>query len=237
MSDRILLLVFAVSFLLGAFFALWLALFLPDSAKLRIFERTAIAVLFLGTIGALLVIVLAATGRSSDLGIVPITAGFFIDGVILATVVASRKAVAAVFKGQDELGSVVFSPRMLIAGRYFTASYFLMVGLFKWITFAEYPFFQASGYSKAFYVFICAFECACAAGLLLKITVLPAVLTLTIEMAGAVYTHFHNYFAKGVPDPFLNSLDAFRMLVLLAYVGVATLQRDPREGKAGIFLN
>jgi hypothetical protein len=231
MSDRILLLVFAVSFSLGAFFALWLALSAPDSAKARIFQRIAILVLYIGTIGALLVIVLAATGRSSDFGIVPIIASFFVDGVILAVVVISGEAVGAVFKGRHELRAAVFSSGMVRASRYFTASYFLMVGLFKWITFAEYPFFQASGYSKTFYVFICAFECACAAGLLLKITVLPAVLALTIEMAGAVYTHFHNYFAKGAPAPFLNSLDAFRMLVLLTYVGVATLQRDPLARK------
>jgi hypothetical protein len=235
-SDRILLLVFAISFVVGALYALWLASSRPTTANLRIFERISIPLLYLGTIGALLVIVFAGAGRSGDFGLVPVVAGFFIDGIILAMVVTSRDAVAPVFKGRLELRDAVFSPSMVRAARYFAASYFLMAGMFKWITYAEYSFFQASGYSRLFYVFICGFECACAAGLLVKITILPAVLALTVEMVGAVYTHFHNYLAKGMPDPFSNSLDAFRMLILLAYVGVATLQRDRLARKtAGSF--
>jgi hypothetical protein len=45
---------------------------------------------------------------------------------------------------------------------------------------------------------------------------------LWIEMLGPIYTHFHNYLAKGVSDPLSNSLDAFRMLVVLSFIALAS---------------
>jgi hypothetical protein len=226
-SDDIQLLIFAASLGLGILLALWLALSASNSAKSQIVERLAISVLYLGMVGALLTAALAIVGHSSDfVALAPIIAAFFMDGIILGAAAISPEVFAVVFKSRHDLRSVVFSPNVVRASRYLTASYFLMVGLFKWITDAEYSFFQASGYNRAFYILICAFECLCAVGLLLRITVLPVVFALSVEMVGAVYTHFHNYFAKGLPDPFGNSLDAFRMLILLAYIAVATLRQD-----------
>ena len=225
MSDNVLLLIFGISFITGALLALWLASSASDSAKSRIVERFVLWTLSVGAIGALLVVALAVAGHSGDLGIIPSIAGFFMDGIILAAAATQIESFSVVFKSRDSLRSVVFSSLGVIrASRYLAAAYFLMVGLFKWITYAEFSFFQASGYNKAFYVFICAFECVCAVGLLFQKTILPVVFALSVEMVGAVYTHFHNYFAKGLPDPFGNSLDAFRMLVLLGYIAVASLR-------------
>ena len=227
MSDDIQLLTFAASLGLGILLALWLASSASNSAKTRIVERLAISILYLGTASALLVVALAVVRRSAEFpALAPIIAAFFMDGIVLGTAVTSPGVFTGVFKSQHDLRDVIFSPSVVRANRYLTASYFLMVGLFKWITDAEYSFFQASGYNRTFYIFICAFECLCAVGLLLRITVLPVVLALSVEMVGAVYTHVHNYFAKGLPDPFGNSLDAFRMLILLAYIAVAALQQN-----------
>jgi hypothetical protein len=53
--------------------------------------------------------------------------------------------------------------------------------------------------------------------------VVPSAFALCIEMFGAIDTHFHNYFAKGLPDPFGNSLDALRMLILLGFFAITAL--------------
>jgi hypothetical protein len=230
-SDRVQLLVFAVTFALGFFLALWLAASAPRPTRSQIFERFTIFVLYMGSIGAMLVAGFAVAGRSIPFALAPIIAGFFMDGVILAMV--APLLFAGLFKGRHRLQGVVFSAGVVRASRYLTASYFLMAGLFKWITDAEYPFFQASGYGRPFYVFICAFECVCAVGLLFRALVLPVVLILFAEMLGAAYTHFHNYFVNGFADPFGNSLDAFRMLILLAYIGVVAWRKIPfRQDRA-----
>lgn len=225
MSDRVKFLIFAASFALGFVLALWLAVSASHPTRSQILRRFTISVLSLGSIGALLAAGFAIAGRSIPFALAPIIAGFFIDGMILTMVVTFP--FAGVFKNKHDLRSMVFSAGVVRASRYLIASYFLMVGLFKWVTDAEYPFFQASGYSRAFYVFICAFECVCAVGLLFRGLVFPVAVALFGEMLGAMYTHFHNYCVRGVPDPLGNSLDAFRMLILLAYIGVATWRDVP----------
>jgi hypothetical protein len=97
-----------------------------------------------------------------------------------------------------------------------------MVSISKWVTQNEHAFFLASGYGDSFYAFICLFECLCAIGLLIDPLVVPTVALLWIEMLGAIYTHFHNYLAKGFSDPLSNSLDAFRMLIVLTFIAFAS---------------
>lgn len=48
-----------------------------------------------------------------------------------------------------------------------------------------------------------------------------ALAALSVEMAGAIYTHYHNYLVRGIPGPFSSSLDALRMLPLMAYLALA----------------
>lgn len=60
-------------------------------------------------------------------------------------------------------------------------------------------------------------------------TAIPALLGLSIEMLGAIYTHYHNYFSKGFPDPFGNSLDALRTLFLMIYLLLALAWRRREE--------
>jgi len=185
------------------------------SSKFAILSRI---LLYLGTIGALLVAVAALAHQFGALWLLLYTmagsaSGLWMDGVIVVAVIAARKSA---------LWALAQEAPILSAARYLAAATFLMVGVVKWVTYAEFPFFQASGYSEAFYIFVCAFECVAALGLLLRSTAFFTSLILLMEMCGAVYTHFHNYFAKGLADPFGNSLDAFRMLILLSYIAFAT---------------
>jgi uncharacterized membrane protein YphA (DoxX/SURF4 family) len=85
-------------------------------------------------------------------------------------------------------------------------------------------FFTQSCYSVAFLKFIVIAEIFGGIGLLLPWAVLPALIGLTVDMLGAVLTHFHN------GDPLNDSTGAIVMLIRLVAVGVlwALRQRDGR---------
>jgi hypothetical protein len=80
---------------------------------------------------------------------------------------------------------------------------------------------HASGYSTAFFFLIATWEIVWGLGLLRRSVTMLAVVALGVDMLGAVYTHYFNYFAHEVADPLANSLDALRMLCLLAYLAFA----------------
>ena len=58
-----------------------------------------------------------------------------------------------------------------------------------------------------------------------------SVVALSFDMFGAIYTHYHNYFSRGFSGPFASSLDALRMLLLMAYVGFALARQRPHHVK------
>jgi uncharacterized membrane protein YphA (DoxX/SURF4 family) len=73
-------------------------------------------------------------------------------------------------------------------------------------------FFLGSGYKVWFMYLIMALETLGAIGLFVSRTIVPAALGLAIIMFGAIYTHYRNN------DPFSDSLDALRLLILLVCV-------------------
>jgi uncharacterized membrane protein YphA (DoxX/SURF4 family) len=73
-------------------------------------------------------------------------------------------------------------------------------------------FFLGSGYTVWFMYFIMALETLGAIGLFVSRIIVPSALGLAIIMFGAIYTHYHNN------DPFSDSLDALRLLILLVCV-------------------
>jgi hypothetical protein len=192
--------------------------------------------MYLGTMGALVVVVLVI-GHDRDSPLVnyaamaSIVAVLFVDGAFLAALVSW-----SAFRGRNQLLSRLLLPPTVWAARSITAATFLMVGSSKLITYNTYPFFQASGYSKAFYIFVCIFECVCAIGLMMRLTVIPTILALWVEMVGAIYTHFHNYFARGLPNPFGNSLEALRMLVILGFIAFAIVAGRGQGWRNKLFL-
>ncbi len=147
---------------------------------------------------------------------------FVLDALILAAVVTTLGLKSSALGDRNQLWCMLTSRQNTFVVRSLAASYFLMVGISKWVTQNEHAFFLASGYGNSFYAFICLFECVCAIGLLIDPLVVPTVALLWIEMLGAIYTHFHNYLAKGISDPLSNSLDAFRMLVVLSFIALAS---------------
>lgn len=79
-------------------------------------------------------------------------------------------------------------------------------------------FFASCGYNKDFMIFIICIELLCGLMLLLPKTALYAALLLTCDMAGAIATHYHNYFYKHFPNPLGNSVPALVTLTLLISV-------------------
>ncbi len=108
-----------------------------------------------------------------------------------------------------------------------TAFFFAMTGVGKafsmdWMT----NFFHQSGYSVAFLKSVMIVEVFAALALLVPTTMLPAMLVLTVDMFGAIYTHVHN------GDPLNDSTDAIRELIQLAAIAIFWTMRRPAPYKA-----
>lgn len=108
-----------------------------------------------------------------------------------------------------------------------TAFFFAMTGVGKafsmdWMT----NFFHQSGYSVAFLKSIMIVEVFAALAMLVPATVMPAILVLTVDMFGAIYTHVHN------GDPLNDSTDAIRELIQLAAIAIFWTMRRPAPDKA-----
>ena len=223
MSETAFLLWIAASFASGLILALFLAI---TNTRSDVFNVTIRCFLYLGTVGAVTTAALSGWRAASQhlvelLALAAIVAGLFTGGLI-----AGAAACWLATHRESSVSLLLFQPPIIWAARCLTAATFLMVGVNKLLTNSELSFFQASGYSESFYIFICIFECVCAFGLLLRVTVVLSVFALWVEMVGAIYTHFHNYFVRGFADPLGNSLDALRMLLLLTYIGFVMTRRE-----------
>ncbi|HVU95527.1 MAG TPA: DoxX family protein [Puia sp.] len=75
--------------------------------------------------------------------------------------------------------------------------------------------FVMLGYNEAFMIFIKLLEGIGGIGVLFRQTTFFAALLLSVDMAGATYTHYHNYFARNMPDPFSNSTPSLVLQVFL----------------------
>jgi hypothetical protein len=215
---------------------LCLAMWLRDSCSWLRLASSVRFLLYTGTTGGLLVVGLVIGHHNSSPivgcgAVVSIIVSLVLDGLILAAVVTTLGFKSSASVGRNQLWCTLTSRQTTFAVRSLAASYFLMVSISKWITQNEHAFFLASGYGDSFYAFICLFECLCAIGLLIDPLVVPTVALLWIEMLGAIYTHFHNYLVKGFSDPLSNSLDAFRMLIVLTFIALASRRCAMRCGR------
>jgi len=94
-------------------------------------------------------------------------------------------------------------------------------------------FFTVSGYSEAFFIFILVVEFASGIGLLFRKTALYAALLLMCDMLGALYTHYHNYFTKQLPDPLGNSIPSLiTQTVLISIIIIAFYPNKTQTLKA-----
>jgi uncharacterized membrane protein YphA (DoxX/SURF4 family) len=112
------------------------------------------------------------------------------------------------------------------------AGIFIWSGIVKWV----YPaldkrFFLTSGYGQEFFVFITAVEILCGIGLLWRRAALYAAVILILDMAGAICTHYHNYFSRHLPDPFSNSLTALALQPYLITILVLSVA-EKRKAKS-----
>jgi hypothetical protein len=96
---------------------------------------------------------------------------------------------------------------------------------------ASSHFFIMSGYNVAFLIFIISLEGLCGLGVLFRKTAVYASALLICDMAGATYTHYHNYFKIHAPDPFSNSFPSLLLQPFLITILVHGLHRIRRAGK------
>ncbi|HWB27979.1 MAG TPA: DoxX family protein [Chitinophagaceae bacterium] len=110
--------------------------------------------------------------------------------------------------------------------RWMLAGNFILAGLSK-ILFPAFitSFFKTSGYSISFLYFITGVEILCGAAMFFKKLTIPASAILIIDMAGAAFTHYHNYFSRGIPGPLGNSVPSLIMQPYLITVLVISLQQ------------
>jgi uncharacterized membrane protein YphA (DoxX/SURF4 family) len=114
--------------------------------------------------------------------------------------------------------------------RWAMAMIFIWSGIVKLV----YPaldthFFTISGYGTGFFAFITAVEILGGIGLLFRRTALASSIILIADMAGATFTHYHNYFSSNIPAPFSNSIPSLSLqpyLITILVIAIsATLKK------------
>lgn len=188
-----------------------------------VFSFTAILVLPFGKPNA--------AGRLPLRGIrIPSTGiGLFTLGALLTYLIVSRipraRASRTVLLGLSATFCRLFSWAM--------AGIFIWSGVVKWV----YPvldrhFFLVSGYGQVFYVFITVVEILGGIGLLWRRTVMWAAAILILDMLGAIFTHYHNYFSRGLQSPFSNSIVPLTLVPFLIVIFVQSIVKKRRVNSA-----
>jgi uncharacterized membrane protein YphA (DoxX/SURF4 family) len=147
-------------------------------------------------------------------------AGWFILGTGVSSVVLSILNVLWPFRPQvtSEVRSFIRSPRLLKGLCLSISLSFFSIEIGKSGHDMEMrQFFLGSGYTLWFMYLIMALEILGAIGLFISRAIVPSALGLVVLMSGAIYTHYRNN------DPFSDSLDALRLLILLTCVIILKL--------------
>jgi uncharacterized membrane protein YphA (DoxX/SURF4 family) len=182
--------------------------------------------LFLG-VTALIHVILSISGATpvnraySLFRRVHFNAGWFIIGTGVSSVVLSVLNVLWPFRPQvtsEAVRSFIYSQRLLKGLCLSVSLSFFSIEIGKSGHDMEMrQFFLESGYTVWFMYLIMALEILGAIGLFISRAIVPSALGLMILMSGAIYTHYRNN------DPFSDSLDAFRLLILLTCVIILKL--------------
>jgi uncharacterized membrane protein YphA (DoxX/SURF4 family) len=214
------------SALLGLVSGLCVAAWIREVRQLRLYASLIRLVLYFAAFSALatITLTLARENDSPWTGICFMDmrfAWFFVDGVLLAAMVTSFDVIKGLPSRDNTLTEVLLLPENVWAAQLSLASQYVTAGLLKILTRESLDFFHQSGYSTTFFFFIAVWEVFGGLGLMLRRLAMLALVALSIDMLGAIFTHYHNYFTRELPGPFGNSLDALRMLFLMAYVAFA----------------
>jgi hypothetical protein len=148
---------------------------------------------------------------------------FFLSGELLAWLLCSGLAPAR--RARIKVLADTYMPSFDRWARIFIATTFIPgFGSFLHIK-ATAVLFVMLGYNKAFMIFIKLLEGICGIGVLFRQTTFIAALLLSFDMAGATYTHYHNYFARNMPDPFSNSTPSLVLQVFLVAILILNFRR------------
>jgi hypothetical protein len=225
-------------FIGGFIFALCLAVWVRNSARLERWGALFRFLLYSATISVLTAIGLEMALHhsfpwQSMCVLYDHLVGFIVDGTLLAALVASSGIIRSSSVSKDSLPGILLDPKIIVAARFWMVVFYALCGLAKFVDRETIDFFHSSGYSAAFFFFIATWELGWGLALVWRRTALFALGALSIDMFGAIYTHYHNYFARGFAGPFGNSVDALRMLGLIAYLAFA-LTRQTQDGQGTI---
>jgi uncharacterized membrane protein YphA (DoxX/SURF4 family) len=132
----------------------------------------------------------------------------------------------------EVLRSLLFdrSNAFYTAIRFFAGTVFLRSSLGAIFFFDQsLAFFHTCGYGEAFMIFIIGLEMIGGVMLLIKRTAGYAAIVLSFDMIGAIFTHYHNYFVRDLPDPFGNSIPALITLTVLITVASPVFKRSRKS--------
>ena len=163
-----------------------------------------------------------AVGRSST------WMGIFFLGIFLTYL-----SVIWLWRSQRKNFKILVSPHVQDFDRLFRwamALIFIWSGIVKLV----YPaldahFFTISGYGTGFLVFITAVEILGGIGLLFRKTALLSSVILIADMAGATWTHYHNYFSRNMPAPFSNSIPSLSLQPYLITILVIAISATAKK--------
>jgi len=136
-------------------------------------------------------------------------AGCF-TGYVLTAILFYDKVVRQLKNSSIGKSSFFKVVRLSVASTFLFSSIAAMVFFDKSLS-----FFLSCGYNKGFMIIIIVVEFLCSLMLLIENLAPWAAIILMLDMTGAIYTHYHNYFSRNIPGPFDNSIPAAVTLVLL----------------------
>jgi DoxX len=149
---------------------------------------------------------------------------FLLSGELLAWLLCAWLAPAQ--WTTPKLQAKIYTPSFDLWARIFIATTFIPACISSFLNINEAAaVFVTLGYNKPFMIFIKLLEGICGIGVLFRRTVFFAALLLSFEMAGATYTHYHNYFTRNMPDPFSNSTPSLMLQVFLIAILILSFRR------------
>jgi uncharacterized membrane protein YphA (DoxX/SURF4 family) len=226
-----------IIFSLGCFFALIVLLFGNNQFKLQVIRVLKI-LLTIKILLSLVAILILPFFKPNVFGRMPFPGirrsstyvGIFFIGVYLTYLLT-----ICLRKSQKKKLTLLLSPQVYSFDKLFR---WAMAGVFIWSGTVKllYPdldahFFLISGYSNGFLAFITAVEILGGIGLLFPVTALYASAILIANMAGATFTHYHNYFFRNTPDPFSNSIPSLSLQPFLITILVIAIFASKRNKK------
>lgn len=225
-----------IIFFLGCIFALAVILFGKNELKLQVIRslKVLLTLKILLSIAAILILPFSKPDLSGRIPFPAIRRSSTGLGIFFLGVFLTYLSVKWLQRSREKDLTLLLSPQRHSFDRLFRwamACIFIWSGMVKlFYPVSDTHFFLLSGYGAGFLAFITAVEILGGIGLLFQRTALPASAILIMNMAGATYTHYHNYFFRNAPGPFSNSIPSLSLqpyLITILLIAISTTRHKP----------